>query len=76
VLARLVSVIAAVQHQNAIFLLARICNNQQLPQSVRDAAVQAIEQRNSRRGQTPGPQNSDAVETAEMPIAKLLLRGA
>lgn len=76
VLVRLVNVIAAVQHQNAIFLLARICNNQQLPQPVRDAAVQAIEQRNAKRGQTPAPQNSDAVETSEMPITKLLLRGA
>lgn len=76
-LARLVSVIAAVQHQNAIFLLANICSNQQLPQLVRDAAAQAMEFRNSKKAAPPaGPKSNEAAKPTELPVGKLMLRGA
>jgi HEAT repeat protein len=72
VLARIVNVIAAVQHQDAVFLLANICRREDLPQTVRSAALQAMEFRNSKKGQRP----AKPAEVNELAIKNLVLRGA
>jgi hypothetical protein len=76
VLARVVNVIAAIQDQDAVFVLARICNMQQLPQVVRNAALQAMEFRTSKKGQKSLQKTSLSAEVKELPVKKLVLRGA
>ncbi|MBZ5531795.1 MAG: HEAT repeat domain-containing protein [Acidobacteriia bacterium] len=76
VLARIVSVVAAVQHQDAIFVLAGIVRNEKLPQMVRDTASQAMEFRTSKKGQKTAQLISTSKEAAELVVQKFVLRGA
>ncbi len=75
-LARIVNVIAAVQHQDAVFLLASICRREDLPQNVRNAAQQAMDFRNSKKTNRLAMKNPSVGELQEMPVKKLVLRGA